>query len=359
MTTILAVYSDMDFEENRTPMQTEQREILTVEFSGAPDRATAIKLINAAQAIPKVSQQSSFNNFLYAMQVKPKFDREFPNVIKIEVLWRNITNITEIQLDPVKRAVLISRGTYKLQDTPNVDFDGKPVATTAGEPINYTYQRGFPTYRLEKNLASFPTWCGRDNDFINTDSVTIYNTVFDPYELYLQDIEVSHLNYEGQFPPFHRFTATLYANTKKDGWKTLLRNAGYHEKAFLGYYSKKGQKLTAFAVGFSPITNNGQTITFNNVKYFPRYGLQAIKMGLKGTYEYPSSPVLIDPNGLAYRQQLPNDPPKGPFTGPVIGLQSVDNQAQTSGITQKQWDASVVTFNFANKISFNNVLPLR
>lgn len=354
--TIEGVFDKTNYEREMTPQATTDVQTLWIDLGQLASRTAVMSLLMSTPIIPKMTQQHSVWTWLYCKRVTIQQNEEIPNVWIVSILWQSLNNITETVLDPTKQPALISRGTYKQQDTPNKDFDDKPIATNAGEPINYTYQRGFPTYTIQKNLSSFPTWTAKDNDFVNSDSVTIYGTTFDPWTLFLPEITIGHAEYVNNTIYFPA-TFTLYVNNKPDGWKVKLRNAGYHERSFLGYFTKKGQKYKDYFPAASP-TSNGNLV-FAGTVYFPRWGLSAIKLNTKGRYEYPTSPVLLDKNGMAFRQKLPADPPDGPFTGPVIGLQSQDNQATTSGITQKQWDSAVVEIRVANKISFNQYLPLR
>ncbi len=356
--TIKGVFDKTDYSRELTPMNTTDVQTLWLDIGQLAPRAEVLNLIAGTQIVPKISQQHSSYSWLYCKKVTIKQWDEIPNVWIINVLWQSLDNIQDTILDPTKKPALISRGTYKQQDIPNKDFDGKPVATNAGEPINYTYQRGFATYTIQKNLSAFPTWCAKDNDFVNVDSVTIYGAIFNPWELFLPEISIGHAEYINN-TVYYPATFTLYANTKPDGWRTKLRNAGYHERSFLGYFTRQGQELKTGALFDTPSPTANGNIRIGNTIYYPRWGLAAIKMGTKGKYEYPTSPILLDKYGMAFRQKLPSDPSEGPFRGPVIGLQSTNNQATTSGITQAQWDAAVVEIRVANTISFNSYLPLR
>lgn len=353
---ILGVYDRADYTRKRSPVMTEDRQTLRVELSGLASRSQVLGILEGAAAIPKVTQQNSQFNFLYCMEVTPTQLEDTPNIWDVSVLWRSLTNIQGTVLDPTLRAVLISRGSYKLQDLPNVDFDGLPVATTAGEPINYPYQRSFPTYKFEKFLPSFPTWCGVLSDFVNSDSVTIYGQIFAPWTLYLPEIEIGHLEYQGQYS-FHPATFLVYANTKPNGWKTFLRNAGRHERKFMYWGTTSGAVLPSI---IAPAYTGQRSITQQGIIYRPVFGLEAIKFGPKGgPYSYPSSDVLLDAKGRAFKARSPGDPADGSNnSGPVIGLQT-STADSIAGITQAQWDAAVIERRFANPISFNQYLPLR
>lgn len=352
---ILGIYDMADYSRKRTPVMTEDHQTLRVQVNGLYSRSAVLGLIEGSASIPSVTQQNSAFPWLYCVEVTPEQDKEVPDIWNVSIVWRSLTNVQDKVLDPTQRAVLISRGTYKLQDIPDFDFDNKPVATAAGEPINYPYQRSFPTYTFEKFLPSFPTWCGVLSDFVNSDSVTIYGQTFNPWELFLPDINIGHLEYQGEFS-FYPSTFTLYVNTKPNGWKTFLRNAGKHERKFLYWVSIKGAIVSSL---IAPPYVGQKSIQIGAFTYKPVFALEAIKLGTPGKYEYPSSDVLLDGNGRAFRQALASDPPDGSSnSGPIIGLQNSTTAAST-GITQKQWDASTLQLRFANPISFNQYLPLR
>lgn len=355
--TIISISDKTNYSRRRTPIQTEDRQEFWVDVGVIATKVQVIALLDAQSSMPGISQQNAYYPWLYCIGLDYIQMDDMPNVWVVNVVWRSLTNAQDKEPDPLKRAALISRGTYKQQDIPNVDFDNKPVATTAGEPINYQYQRAFPTYTIQKFLPQFPTWCGKANDFVNSDAVTLYGITFKPYELFIPDIEVGYAEYQGQYGPYYNFKATMYADIRPDGWRTKLRNAGFHELKFLGWFTAAGTALLAnFANAPSP---GQQQIRLGGVTYYARYGLASIQLNLSGKPEYPSSPILLDPFGSAFRSKLPADPPTGPFTGPVIGLKSANNAATTSGITQDQWNAAVVSLRFVNPISFNTYLPLR
>lgn len=269
-----------------------------------------------------------------------------PNVWRVFADWSTPTNIQDTVADPTKRPIIIRTGTYREQRTPNVDFDEKPVTTTAGEPILHTIQRSYPTYTCIKFLKSYPTKIAKDRDFVNSDSVVIYGVTYKPWELFCPEITISELLTQNTYQYFE-FEATIYVNTDKDGWKTKLRNAGYHERRIVGWIRNP-------AIPAGPGNN-----VFQLPLKLPVYAFEAIQMGVKGKPTYPSSPVLLDEDGRAFREKKAGDPIDGPFTGPVIGLTVGSQPAAGTGITKEQWDKAVVELRFTNPVSFNQFFPLR
>ncbi len=331
----------------------EERQEWFVDLIGMTPFFLAKKIMTTTKFLPQEYSVHPTNSNMYAAEVTHDQHQDAPNVWIHRVLWKSITNITDIVKDPSKRPVLISMGTHRQQENPNIDFNGKPVATTAGEPIFHSNLRGYPTWNLEKNYATFPHQFSFDRDFVNSDTISIYGREFEPYTLYCPDVNVGHLEWEGDYS-FHRFTATIYVSHKKDrkgkivGWRQLLRNAGYHERKRIGYTIRSQQRakfpvLTKSKVGQSK---------------YPVYSFQAITMGTVGREAYPSSPVVLDPLGQAFRERLTTDPEDGSDNkGKVIGLRPSGEPVETSGITEEQWDEAVVEVQFYNLVAFNAIFP--
>lgn len=313
-----------------------------VDVGGYASKEQISNLLIGNSLLPQPFQAYTLGNFMFAKDIDFDQMKDIPNVWVYKVQWITISNPTEAIADPSKRPVLISMGNYKQQRAPSIDLDGLPVATTAGEPINFQYQQTLATYTFEKNLTDWPSQFGRYRDFVNSDIVTLLGNVYKPFTLFCPEINVSHLQYEGKYK-YYTFSATWYVNEEIDannniiGWRNLLRNIGYHERVLEGYQkNKRGQFL----------------------KSKPIYSFRPITMGPLGSTKFPASPVLINPQGQAFRSKLPTDPAAGPFTGEVIGLAISDTVATTTGITKKQWDAAVVECRFYNLIPFSSSFPL-
>lgn len=352
-------------------------------------RSIAVPFLLNSPKLPQPFTQSPLNPLQYAGPITHVQMKDIPNVWVVSVQWDTITNIQQTIKDPTKRPALISTGTYKQVDNPDTDFNGKVLATTAGEPIDFSYNRGYPTFTVEKCLATYPTIFAQYRDFVNNDNVTIYDVTYPPYTLFLPDVTISHLQWEGNYP-FYDFNGTMYVSLKKDsagkiiGWRNIKRNAGYHEKKIIGWQQKNKKKAFIGPVlqlnpGVNPPLNqviaNNQTIVVGSAlsgqtqfttpvqggaigaKYYPVYGLVAIVLGPKNRVSYPSSPVLINPKGVAFRQQLATDPPDGSNnTGEVLGLKAQGDSVVTSGISQEDWEAAVVEGRLFNFVSFNELL---
>lgn len=350
---ILTMQEQCCYTVENTPMYRQDHQEWLVDLGGIFPDLLVTNLFSNDNLIPKTRELYPGNSLpMFCIKSDWVQLTDAPNIWRIIVDWRTLSNVQDTIPDPTQRPVLIKTGTYREQRTPNIDLDQKPVATTAGEPIIHSIQKSYPTYTVKKFLKSYPTKIAKKRDFVNSDTVTIYGVTYKPYELFCPEINVSELLTQGTYQYFE-FDATIYVNTDKHGWKTRLRNAGYHERKQVG---------TIRNPDIPPGPGNN---IFKLPLMLPVYAFEAIRMGEPGKYSYPSSPVLLDPDGRAFREILQVDkdlaakvggPPIG--TGPVIGLVP-GTPALGTAITQEQWDAAVVEVRFVHPVSFNNFFPLR
>ena len=190
---------------------------------------------------------------------------------------------------------------------------------------------------------------------------------FKPFQLYIPEIKISFLTYENEYS-FFAMTCTVYVNDEKDGWKTKLRNAGFHELALVRTVKKP-----------VPDDPNNPFGTYT-VKDVPVYEYTAIRMCDPGQYVYPTKPCLLTPEGQAFKQVTDQDiarwqalnfdqllrggrpiprPVQGFGTGPVMGLQGPDAATTNQiGISQADFDAATIEFTFLNEVKFNGLIPL-
>jgi hypothetical protein len=368
MSRVYALYDITEYHHKVGVSETVTEQTLQVDLEQLWDRATANTLLTTATypLMPKrYDQRPNFPN-QFCEFVHFRQNKDAPNIWTASVYWKTTSNLQERIKDPAERPILITTGTYKYQKSPLKDNDDLPVVTTAGEPISYTYQKAAPTYTFEKNLTNYPTALGKYRDFVNKDTVKFLGLEFKPYELYVPEVSISHLLLENEYR-FYSLSFTAYALTEEYGWRTRLRNQGYHELA------KVGSKL-AYAL-VNPNVPEGRRVW----KQVPIYGFTAIKLGSEGRQVFPTSPVLLTPEGRAFRQLTDQEiaadqaairlarqegrrPPaarqQGYGTGPVMGIQNPNGPVDSIGITQEQFDAAVIEFNFFNTVDFNTVFPL-
>lgn len=357
-----------------------------VDVGGLGRRSAVIALLKGDNRLPREYSQSKDNSLMFAMPVTYDQMEDMPNIWKVVVNWKTITNISESIPNPADCPALISVGTYFEQDNPDVDFNGKPLTTTAGEPIDWPHQKGYPVYTVEKNYNEFPKQFGLLRDFVNSDTVTIYGIQYDPYTLFCPDVRVSHLQWKNNFP-FHAFSCSIYVNTKRDsndnviGWRQLKRNAGYHERKFLGFKANYDTSPNPYIY---PTLDDARSFKIREDQLEPVFIFKVITLGEVGHTQYPTSPVLLTPFGTAYREKVKGDQQKAidfvdatvtdakrkrylktlinqgdfPGTGKILGLKVDGEKQSTSGITPEQWEAAVVEGVLYNLVPFGTYFPL-
>ena len=333
---ILSWTEDTSFSLSTEGLEGKSKQAWKADLGGLYTRTQVLICFAADARVPKTYQYAAYNSRLICTAVEIDQDSEVPNVWHVVAQYQTPQNVQQKEIDPSKRAALISTGTYKEQEYPSIDFDGKPVCTTAGEPLNYGYQRPYPMYTVDKNLSSYPTALASARNFTNTDTVSLFGVTFDPYQLLIPDISISHLQYEGPYSYF-ALNFSIYAKTTEFGWRTRVRNAGYHERTLISWLDKRGRLLP---------------------KNKWVYGLKAILLGVTAQPSYPSSPVLLKPNGTAFRQVVAGDDDVQAAQRPVIAIENRSDLTSTQGISIRDWKKAVVALNFLVPISFLNTLPL-
>lgn len=342
---LLNIYDDASFKSKAKGYHRSDAQLFVLEFDGLGTREEVLRIIRNDKRLPKMYDAYPQNRgqLMYVMDTDLQQLRDLPNVWQYNVTWETVENPQEAIKDPSKRPVLIATGTYKQQEYPYFDYDGRPLANTAGEAILYAQQKSYPTYTFTKNYESYPGQFAILRDMVNIDTVRIYNIDFEPYTLFCPEVHISPLSYEGQYQYF-QFSATMYANGLKNrkgqtvGWKLQLRNQGYHEKQVT--YEK---------------LPNGQ-----DNKKKPKVALKAIKIGTAGAPAYPQSPILLTPGGRAFREKKdgdPNDIEK--YSGNIIGVHIPGEEVEATGITPEQFDAAIIEPRLVEYIKFNDYFPFK
>jgi hypothetical protein len=308
-----------------------------VDMGGVAARDFILPILKKDKRLPRPFQQNTKFPILYSKTVSYKQMDDLPNVWVVSVQWSSVTSVQETIQNPSDRPALITTGTYKEQVDPDVDYNGKPLCTTAGEPINFSYQKSYSTFQIEKNYSEYPERFATVRDLVNEDEVSIYGVKFEPYTLFCSEVEISHLKWEGKYA-FFTLTARIFVNTKKNkkdetvGWRIFKRNSGYHEKVITGWRVHHRQ-YNSGPLNSKTVAAFNQTVpTFKearevyetrrlffgytsvpiawvdaNLLITPVYTLAAIRLGSPGNYHYPSAPVLLGVEGKAFRERKAGD----------------------------------------------------
>lgn len=253
-----------------------------------------------------------------------KQDKYVPNHWSLYVEWDNVTPqpFPTFFDNPLKREAQIQAGTYETVFRLETDQDGKIVATTAGEMIFLEIPVRYRQFTITKNVSAIPEAFAEQADFTNLDTVTIMGHPFKTGRLLLKDVTMDGPHYENGT----KFWIAIFTIlSRPDGWLFKRRNVGFQEKGPLG--------AIKLADG---------TLVLGNP-------LQSIQIGPPGNRSYPSSPVLLDPQGRAYRGTDLN-------TGQEVVLTPETNS--TGGITAQQWKDSLLSFRGYRTIAFTGNVPL-
>lgn len=285
----------------------------------------------------------------------------FPNVRDLYVTW---TTSVEALLspegkpvydnDPILRPISYDisswefsktiRMTYKKTDAYDVKkgppVPSVPVCTTAGEPIFMSIPWRSRLFNCERNVLRLPPFMSKCDMFTNSDRVRFAGVVYEPLQLLASNINLSRPMFEwGRV--FYKMIWQMAVAPDEDGWCEKKRNAGYHEK----------RTVVVPRVGNDP----GGTETF----------LDAIVIGPPEERRFPSSPILLTPEGRAYRSpgigQTAATPQKD-RTGPIIAVEgsAVGGLGGLGGVDfEKIWKDAELKFYPRMPIPFKKFIPLR
>lgn len=229
------------------------------------------------------------------------------------------------------------RMTYK----PTDQFDPKkgppspslPVVTPAGERIFLSIEDEVRSFNCTKNVVTLPTFMGKGGTFINQEALKFAGLTFFPLQLMICNITLSEPKFAFGLS-YYEMKFKLLVAPDEDGWVEKIRNAGYHEKITTTFKDR-----------------NGRTITYSYLK--------AINVGPPEQPMAPSSPVLLSPEGVAFRAPGPGQTAATPFsqcTGPVLSTESPT--VGGIGITQAMWKAAELKFYPRMVIPFSTFVPL-
>lgn len=207
-----------------------------------------------------------------------------------------------------------------------------PVITTAGEPIFLSIEDEVRCFNCTKNVSGLPAFMGKGGTFTNVDPIRFAGLVFAPIQLLICNITLSEPKFAYGLS-YYEMRFKLLVAPDGDGWVEKVRNAGYHEKASVPIKDRSGTKIYNY--------------------------LKAINVGPPEQPMAPSSPVLIGPDGVAYRSPGPGQTNTTAFkdrTGPVLSSESP--VIGGIGVTAAMWKLAELKFYPRLAISFNAFVPL-
>lgn len=281
----------------------------------------------------------------------PPADIKVPNEQKVLLLWSNViqigngivasANTLTTENNPRREPAIIEYypwTTVKLWDK---DINGKPFATTAGEPIIHQEEVEYSAWHVEINVPKYPAIFGAPSAgprmFINSDKVKFAGDTFQKHTLLIRGIRLGRLSAKNDFL-FYPMSYEMMHNP--DTWLVKKRNAGY--------------------ICLMPHLNNN---TGANLALNPKYVLKPTPIKVGKPEQYPSQPVPIqnkpnktaisgwpDVHGMPFPEYIARDP-QGVPTGFVD--QAEINKKRLEAI----WKETELTFTTKNAIKFTGKVP--
>lgn len=148
--------------------------------------------------------------------------------IQVVQSWRRIETENPLNV-PFK---WVGMESIDLEIPTTVDLDGKPVVTTAGEPIiGMTRNQKVWRFSGEKNIAGIPAWLALYGRSTNSDTIRIGTVAIPPGQLQLQKVRIGpeddSTQVAGRKIIFRKLEIEFWWNTA--GWMTELLNMGFYE----------------------------------------------------------------------------------------------------------------------------------
>lgn len=285
--------------------------------------------------------------------------KDTPDIRPLTVRWANTIPLAflvdgkpKFDDDPTKRPAEITWGVTVIKRTLRLAYKEKqaydptkappeptvPIITTAGEPIFLEEEDEVRTMSFSKNVVQLPKFMAKAGMYVNSDRVKLAGITYEPLQLLARQLLVSPVKFS-HGKAYYEFTWQWHVAPEKDGWIAKRRNAGFHEKVTVYRFPNGAVSPTPVPGGFSFTV------------------LRPIKIGPKHDLHYPSSPVLLTPEGRAYRAKGPNDLTDSPTTntGEIMSVESTGG----SGISDEEWAAAELKFYTKLMIPFNKYFPIR
>lgn len=341
------------------------------------DPQTSQGEIENAEDYPYIYMPHPERSGFFAIERNLDQDVLIPNIRKLIVDWSTrapdafqVDGQPGYPLDPIQRPLTVQWGTYKTSATitkcfsrntspeagtfnqgndksPDVDKKGVlaeatvvPI-NTAGDLIFIQDQIELRMLQFSKNVRQLPQIFTHSGQFLNSDTVRIRGATFSPRELLAADITVSDWQFENGIP-YLVFSYNWYV-AGPEGWLVRKRNVGFNEKV-TKYRDKNGKDV-------ANLTPGGSSYEV----------LRPIEVGPIDNRHYPSQPVLLRPNGSAFRSKAEGNNPDKPntWTGEIMSIESRDEDFRTQAQKDKDWTDSEITFRTKPLIPFAKYFPLK
>ena len=334
------------------------------------DPQTSIEEIERHRDYPIQFETHADHPTYYCISAQLDQDTRIPNVRSGTSRWSTAIPEADLvdgkpKLDPdrTKRPVRAKWGTYKSERTVRMAYGAiqyrtptrgerirradpdqlppvadVPITTTAGESIFMRIPEDYRMISFQKYVEAVPEFMAKNSMLTNSDEVKFRGIKFAPLELLATDIDVDGPNF-AMGKAYYTFTWVWLVAKDQDGWLEKRRNAGFSEKVII-FVDANGKEYDRYISG---VTTTKEV-------------LRQIEIGPVYNRHFPNAPVLIRPNGKAFRARAEgdaNDPET--WTGEILTTDSRTGQ----GITDAEWKEAERKFSVRLAIPFKKYFPYR
>lgn len=342
-----------------SPYQVEESEFWIIEMSGPIVNSMELE---ATQGLPVWGSPMRSNPRLFVINYHAEMMQDAPQCYELEVVYSNFypRDLFKLQSkeflpeeNPLQRPALIESSTYRTRKVWDVDLNGKPFTTTAGEPIIHEEEISRRVFSVTKNVQAISNIFLVDGDFMNEDTVTIFGQKFKPETLWLTDINLSAQQIDYHVPYFV-LSYKLYHNADVDdqgrplGWRVRKRNAGYYCLEQVNTISKPLLKPTTVPpslFGTVDPTNYPANLVYSPIKVGSPEQFTRTPLPLRNT---PNDPTT---HGKLFDQYRTIDP---------LTKQRIDPEkvALAPADLKKIWKEATLVFQTKQLIKFKGNIPL-
>lgn len=338
------------------------------------DPETKLSVIQQHQDYPIRFEQHPDYPAYYCIDANLDQPITSPNIRPLSVTWSTtipkaflVNGKPKYDSDPTKRPVDIHWGTYSAPKTfqmayakdrrtkrqiyfgykpggPLPEAPSVPIKTTADESIFVQENQEYRLLRFEKHVKQVPEFMAKAGLFLNSDTVKIQGIKFAPLELMAGGLDISPVKFANG-GPYYTFTWYFLVAADEDGWVVKRRNAGFQERVKV-VVGRDGKEYPSY--GAAVLATGGAE---------EKYTIRPILVGPAYRQQFPSAPVLLTPDGRAYRAKGPNDKTNNfeTNTGEILTTEST----ATSGLTDQHWKDAELKFQIRPAIEFKKYFPLR
>lgn len=172
-----------------------------------------------------------------------------------------VTYVDDQPKDPLSQPAVIGEiKSFKMDGATILEWDGKPILDTAGQPVEpLNKPEQIVVYPIKKNIAGLGDWLLDFESCINADEVRIGSKSCAPKTLLINAINISEENDSGDTP--YR-TATIELWRRKSQWLEIFPSRGFYEVVDIEspFVNKETKQADSKKKGLKAIKKNGEPI---------------------------------------------------------------------------------------------------